>query len=1174
VSLTVLFAGGELRAEAPPVVALRPSPRAGIVRPIPAGPGGQIATQSLPADRIAPAVCCGNLTYHGDFPYDGDAVQHAQKIYTIFWAPPGTSFPSGYQSTINQFVRDLSGTSYYAIASQYYDDAGNIGTTVTLAGSWLDTTSTMGSSISGQDILDEVTRAQSANGWTNDANSYFQVYTPSNVTNTEYCGWHDYEFNVFSPNRAYGLILYPRQVSATATCLQPSPWPNGDVVDGAINVSAHEIMETVTDPYDDGWFYIDGTGEIGDLCNKVWGSRDRNLGSNVLLNGHPYLIQEEWSNAASGCTVTYGTAPFITSISPSPVTGSASAQTITINGTNFINKPWVTVTWSAGAKVLTSSEVTYVSSTQVKMTITTSTAADSWTVKVTNPNGASSNIFSFNVTGGSTGSAPAVSTGSASSITQTSALVSGTVNPNGASTTLYFDYGTTTSYGSTATYGSVGSGTSSVTQSFNLTNLACGTTYQYRARAQNGSGTTNGTNQSFTTSSCSQPSTTELIANGSFASGSTSWVLGGSFYADSRFTSCRSCPGYAYLANSDGSAGDNLVGSMYQTVTIPANATSATLSFWYNITTQETTTSTAYDVLNVTAQNSSGNFLGTIAVLSNLNKTSGYVQASANLLGYAGSTIRINFLGTTDVSLPTVFRVDDVSLLVTAGSPAPSVTTGSASSVDQTSAVLGATVNPNGSNTTLYFDYGPTTSYGSIATYGNAGSGTSSVSVSEAVAGLGCGTTYQYRARAQNGGGTTNGANQSFTTAACSATPPTISVATSLTFNATQGGGNPPGQPVTISNIGGGTLNWTASAGAAWINLSSTSGTAPSTLTISMNISGLSAGSYAAFVTISAAGATNTPTRITVTLNVSPPPAATVTRNDFNGDNKSDLMWRNTVTGDNYIWWMNGNTINGGGFLANLPAPQWSVLGTGDFSGDKKADVLLRDNATGNIWIWLISGSTIAGGGYVANLPPQLVLAGIGDFNGDGKADILWRNTATGDIWVWVMNGNAINGGGYVANLPPALIPAGVGDFNGDSKADVLWRNTVTGDIWIWLMNGNAIAGGGYVANLPASLTCAGVGDFNGDQKADILWRNTSTGDFYVWLMNANAINGGGYLANLPGVWTAASVGDFNGDGKADLVMRNTSTGDNYVWLMNGSTIAGGGFVATLPSPAWILVSP
>lgn len=109
---------------------------------------------------------------------------------------------------------------------------------------------------------------------------------------------------------------------------------------------------------------------------------------------------------------------------------------------------------------------------------------------------------------------------------------------------------------------------------------------------------------------------------------------------------------------------------MYQTVTIPTTASSVTLTFWYNITSQETS-STPFDVLNVTTQNSSGGFLSTVAVLSNANKQSlgSYQQKSFDMAPYKGQTVRVHFLATTDSSLPTTFRIDDVSVTYTAPAP-------------------------------------------------------------------------------------------------------------------------------------------------------------------------------------------------------------------------------------------------------------------------------------------------------------------------------------------------------------------------------------------------------------------------------------------------------------------------------------------------------------------------
>ena len=97
--------------------------------------------------------------------------------------------------------------------------------------------------------------------------------------------------------------------------------------------------------------------------------------------------------------------------------------------------------------------------------------------------------------------APIVTTGSAGSVTTTSATLNGTVNPNGSATTYQFEYGTTPGYGSFAPASpvSIGSGSSAQAESVSLTGLAPSTTYDFRLVATNANGTTDGSNETFTT---------------------------------------------------------------------------------------------------------------------------------------------------------------------------------------------------------------------------------------------------------------------------------------------------------------------------------------------------------------------------------------------------------------------------------------------------------------------------------------------------------------------------------------------------------------------------------------------------------------------------------------------------------------------------------------------------
>jgi hypothetical protein len=98
-------------------------------------------------------------------------------------------------------------------------------------------------------------------------------------------------------------------------------------------------------------------------------------------------------------------------------------------------------------------------------------------------------------------SAPYPLTEAATEVTATQGKLKGKVNPDGAETKYYFEYGTTTSYGSRTAEASAGSGTSDVEESKTITGLTASTTYHFRLVASNSHGTTDGEDRTFTTAS-------------------------------------------------------------------------------------------------------------------------------------------------------------------------------------------------------------------------------------------------------------------------------------------------------------------------------------------------------------------------------------------------------------------------------------------------------------------------------------------------------------------------------------------------------------------------------------------------------------------------------------------------------------------------------------------------
>jgi hypothetical protein len=94
---------------------------------------------------------------------------------------------------------------------------------------------------------------------------------------------------------------------------------------------------------------------------------------------------------------------------------------------------------------------------------------------------------------------PSVSTRSATNLGQTSATLTGTVNPNGAATTYHFEYGTTKAYGAQTAESDAGAAGSGVRASSAIGGLQPHTTYHYRLVATSASGVARGGDHSFTT---------------------------------------------------------------------------------------------------------------------------------------------------------------------------------------------------------------------------------------------------------------------------------------------------------------------------------------------------------------------------------------------------------------------------------------------------------------------------------------------------------------------------------------------------------------------------------------------------------------------------------------------------------------------------------------------------
>lgn len=291
----------------------------------------------------------------------------------------------------------------------------------------------------------------------------------------------------------------------------------------------------------------------------------------------------------------------------------------------------------------------------------------------------------------------------------TAVIVSGTVTPNGAFTSYWYEFGTTGSLGNKTSNQTVGSGYIPIGAPTYITGLIKDTTYYFRLVVENQFGTIAGSQYTFHTTIGtpppigSAPSPRTLAATG--ISRTTANING-------EITPNKSSAQYWFeygetsnlgLASALQSVGDG-------SIKVPASLSLSNLA----------PATTYYFRLN--AQNQFGTVNGAI-----LNfKTSGPAASAAPVV-------------TTQITLPAT-----------------------------TTATLRGTVNPYGSQTSYWFEYSTDSGLGSAllktTPQKSAGAGTGTVSIEANISGLKSGTTYYYRTVAQNSAGTVRGDRTTFTT--------------------------------------------------------------------------------------------------------------------------------------------------------------------------------------------------------------------------------------------------------------------------------------------------------------------------------------------------------------------------------------------------------------------------
>ena len=204
-----------------------------------------------------------------------------------------------------------------------------------------------------------------------------------------------------------------------------------------------------------------------------------------------------------------------------------------------------------------------------------------------------------------------------------------------------------------------------------------------------------------------------------------------------------------------------------------------------------------------------------------------------------------------------------------------------------------------------------------------------------------------------------------------------------LSFSYQSGGAAPAAQNVSLSSSGS-ALNYAAASSAAWLMVTPASGTTPGSLSVSVNPTGLAAGTYTGNVTVTSSGASNSPQKITVTLGVTAAPPSGMSLNITPGSLSFSYISGSTAPGTQNLSIASSGTVLQ--FTATSSGGSWLTISAA--TGSTPTTMKVSANPTG-LAVGTYNGTiTITSSG--ASNSPQTI-----------PVQLVVSSTSSGRLKVW-----------------------------------------------------------------------------------------------------------------------------------------------------------------------------
>jgi hypothetical protein len=380
----------------------------------------------------------------------------------------------------------------------------------------------------------------------------------------------------------------------------------------------------------------------------------------------------------------------------------------------------------------------------------------------------------------------------------------------------------------------------------------------------------------------------------------------------------------------------------------------------------------------------------------------GTQPVSANIAGLSpNTTYHFRLVGTNIFG--TTYGSDRTFTTLSPTGP-PVVTTNPASNISTSSATLNGSLNPHGLTTTVYFQYGTTTSYGR-STPSQIQAGNTYRSISANISGLPANSAYHFRIVATNSAGSRYGADRVFT----------------IGPNDFNNDGHP--DYLLFNPTTRGTVIWYMNNN---LQVGAMYGPPVPEGWEVVGVADFNLGSRTDYLLFEPATRStvifymNNNVRIGSTYGPTLPSGWSVgALGDFNGDGYPDYLLSNASTGGTVVWYLRNNVHIGSAPAPTIPGG-WSLRAVADFNGDGRPDYLLFSPVTRQTVIWYLSGATYTSSATGPTIEAGWEVVGAADFDHNARPDYVLYNSGTHQTAIWYLNNNI-----FLHNAGGPTLPAG-----------------------------------------------------------------------------------------------------------------------------------------------------